>query len=170
MHSSSSVSASSSSLSEILDRFERLTKSSGENERALRLATRALWQECIVESKKKIKKKNENENEEGTRIRSRDEKSLLRRCFLHESRVVVDEISRRVCDLAEHDVVDKEVVTSELLAALEATTDGTKGGFSERDIRYLRLEQQHQWERHFRHRKRRKMVMMIALTCLCIER
>ena len=134
MHSSSSVSASSSSLSEILDRFERLTKSSGENERALRLATRALWQECIVESKKKIKKKNENENEEGTRIRSRDEKSLLRRCFLHESRVVVDEISRRVCDLVEHDVVDKEVVTSELLAALEATTDGTKGRFLVRGI------------------------------------
>ena len=30
-------------------------------------------------------------------------------------------------DLVEHNVVDKEVVTSELLAALEATTDGTKG-------------------------------------------
>ena len=129
MHSSSSV--SNSSLSEILDRFERLTKSAGENERALRLGTRALCLECIVESKK-IKK--ENENEEGTRIRSRDEKSLLRRCFLHESRVVVDEISRRVCDLVEHNVVDKEVVTSELLAALEATTDGTKGRFLVRGI------------------------------------
>ena len=107
MHSSSSV--SNSSLSEILDRFERLTKSAGENERALRLATKVLCQECVVESKK-IKK--ENENDEGTRILSRDEKSLLRRCFLHESRVVVDEISRRVCDLVEHNVVDKEVVTS----------------------------------------------------------
>jgi hypothetical protein len=72
--------------------------------------------------------------EGGTRIRSRDEKSLLRRCFLHESRVVVDEISRRVCDLVEHNVVDKEVVTSELLAALEATTDGTKGRFLVRGI------------------------------------
>ena len=132
MHSSSSVSVSSSSLSEILDRFERLTKSSGENERALRLATRALCQECVESKKIKIKK--ENENEEGTRIRSRDEKSLLRRCFLHESRVVVDEISRRVCDLVEHNVVDKEVVTSELLAALEATSDGTKGRFLVRGI------------------------------------
>ena len=47
---------------------------------------------------------------------------------------MVDEISRRVCDLAEHDVVDKEVVTSELLAALEATTDGTKGRFLVRGI------------------------------------
>ena len=120
------------SFSELLERFEKRTKSVRENERALRFATRVLCEECVEMTKKKKEKDEEDEN--AALVRSREQKALLRRCFLHESRVVVDEISRRVCELVVENVVEKEVVTSELLAALEGMSDGTKGRFLVRGI------------------------------------
>ena len=128
------------SFSELLERFEKRTKSVRENERALRFATRVLCEECVEMTKKKKKKKKkkekekDEEDENAALVRSREQKALLRRCFLHESRVVVDEISRRVCELVVENVVEKEVVTSELLAALEGMSDGTKGRFLGRGI------------------------------------
>ena len=125
------------SFSELLERFEKRTKSVRENECALRFATRVLCEECVEMTKKKKKKKEKEKDEEDENavlVRSREQKALLRRCFLHESRVVVDEISRRVCELVVENVVEKEVVTSELLAALEGMSDGTKGRFLVRAI------------------------------------
>ena len=45
------------SFSELLERFEKRTKSVRENERALRFATRVLCEECVEMTKKKKKKK-----------------------------------------------------------------------------------------------------------------
>ena len=132
------------SFSELLERFEKRTKSVRENERALRFATRVLCEECVEMTKKKKKKKKEKEKDEemtkkkkekdeedenAALVRSREQKALLRRCFLHESRVVVDEISRRVCELVVENVVEKEVVTSELLAAWKGCRMGRREGF-----------------------------------------
>jgi len=80
------------------------------------------------------KKKQQQQQQQKTFENSREQRAVLRRCFLHESRVVVDEISRRVQDLIRGNVVEKEIVLGELLAALEGTSDGTKGRFLVRGI------------------------------------
>ena len=77
---------------------------------------------------------NKKQQRQKTFENSREQRAVLRRCFLHESRVVVDEISRRVQDLVRGNVVGKEIVLGELLAALEGSSDGTKGRFLVRGI------------------------------------
>ena len=129
-----SSSSSTSSLSEILERFERRAGSKSSevlNERALRYATRVLVEECVEFQNKKQRQRQQQET---LFENSREQRAVLRRCFLHESRVVVDEISRRVRYLVEGNVVEKEIVLGELLAALEGNSDGTKGRFLVRGI------------------------------------
>jgi hypothetical protein len=100
-----SSSSSTSSLSEILERFERRAGSKSSevlNERALRYATRVLVEGCVEFQKKK----QQQQQQQKTFENSREQRAVLRRCFLHESRVVVDEISRRVIFLSVVNTID----------------------------------------------------------------
>ena len=88
---------------------------------------------------KKKEKDEEDVNAALVRLKS---KSSPEKVFFTRGRVVVDEMSRRVCELVVENVVEKEVVTSELLAALEGMSDGTEGRFlMQRYLRYMRIEQ-----------------------------
>ena len=118
---------------------EKRTKSVRENERATICDESFVSEECVEDVTKKKKEKDE-EDVNAALVRLR-EQALLRR-HEHESRVVVDEISRRVCRLVVENVVEKEVVTSELLAALEGICRWDEGRFfSKRYLRYMRIEQ-----------------------------